>query len=243
MRPTTLFSNHDEITYAAHVPEVNDARIVEPGSGDRGERTLGSSAFSMFNDVPDALRASRGFHLSARVMIALAVAATFGGYALAREQKARNTTPVVVQEPAPIEEPIAPLPAAIDPTTETTAPAPTAPSVEPSVAQPTRVPAARKAVKPASPIAAPTPSVVPTPTPVIIATPPVAQPAAPVVETPTIPEPTPEAPAVPAPVVEPPTAGPAPVELPPAPVPAPVEPVAPTPAPASPDAPAPAPGV
>ena len=107
----------------------------------------------MFND--GGLRAPRGFHLSAKALIALAVAATFGGYAVARESKSRATTPVVVEKPVRIQRPVTPMPPAIDPATEATSSTPAVPKVERSGAPTTPVVPAPASASPDAPTPAP----------------------------------------------------------------------------------------
>src|SRR5689334_2932112 len=119
MRPTTLF-NHDEILRSTNAP-IDETVVAEQPAGEQsGQSMIGSSSFSIFNEMPDAVR-SRGFHMSAKLLIALAVAGTFGGYAIARESKGTQPT-VVQQEPAQAEQTpsAAPLPA-IDPIASPTA--------------------------------------------------------------------------------------------------------------------------
>ena len=104
MRPTTLFSNHDEILRSAEVRTTDD-RVV-PANEPAGKAADRSSAFSIFNSFSDeSLRASRGFHMSAKLLVVLAAAGTFGAYVLARESK--PTTPTVVQQ-EPVQVPQSP---------------------------------------------------------------------------------------------------------------------------------------
>jgi hypothetical protein len=243
MRPTTLFSNHEDIARAADAP-VTDMPVRTPDMPVRNA-AIGSRAFSMFNDLPDgALRASRGFHLGAKAFVAIAAAATFGAYVIARE--ARKDTPVVIEQGTQIEQ--APSQAAPilppEPVVDSMAPAPEVTPAPPAAAPaPKAVRPAPTVVKRAAP--APNPAVMPAPAPAPVTV----QPAPTPVETPAPVERAPEAPVEPAPAPE---AAPAPepvVEAPPAPAPpAPVPPAelpepapgAPVPPPADP-APAPAP--
>ena len=225
MRPTTLFSNHDGILRSTNVKDVNAEAIDVPGR----PVSFGSRAFSMFNDLPDdALRASRGFHMSAKVVVGLIVAGTLGAYGIAREARQDNSH-VTHQAPASIEQ----------------APAVTAPAVpEPVVSQPaadstTILPAhPDKQTSPSAPAAISTPK----PTRARVASTPTTS-SAPAGRAP-------DADSAPTPVVSPPAPAEIPVpvdrapELPAAPppsteVPAPAQPANPTPADPAPADPAP----
>jgi hypothetical protein len=238
MPPTTLFSNRDEIARAADAP-MSDATTLTSESPVRSA-SIGSRAFSMFNDLPDgALRASRGVHMSARVFVALAAAATFGVYALAREGK--KAVPAVTEQPAQAEQmeqaappelaPILPAPAANEAAIKDVTPAPSAITPEPAAKSAPVVVKNRKSSQNPWDMPEPARATIRVPS---VATPvEVPAPAEPVVETPVSPAPAPDVPAAPAPEAPAPmpsVESPAPAPAPVAPVPPPAQPAAPVPA-------------
>src|SRR5688572_13001580 len=142
MRPTTLFSNHDEILRSADVPDVNAETIDVPAR----PVSIGSRAFSMFNELPDeALRASRGFHRSAKVIVGLIVVGTLGAYGIAREAR-QNDSNVTRQAPASIQQ-----------TPAVTAPAVPEPMVNRPAADATTVTPAHRETSPSAPAPTSTP--------------------------------------------------------------------------------------